>query len=72
MLVDYYIQVPSVTDKSYVQSILHICTNYDIDVVIPILDEEIYIFEKSCSEITLKYCYPIYKQFAFLEQNVSK
>jgi len=58
MLVDYYIQVPSVTDKSYVQSILHICTNYDIDVVIPILDEEIYIFEKSCLRDYVKILLP--------------
>lgn len=46
MLVDHYIQVPEVSSNLYSQNIIHICKKYHIDVLIPILDEELYLFSK--------------------------
>ncbi len=47
MFTDHYIQVPEVSSDSYVQIILEICQKHNINVLIPILDEELYLFSKS-------------------------
>lgn len=47
MIVDHYIQVPEVLSASYVQIIIEICQKNNIDVLIPILDEELILFSKS-------------------------
>lgn len=47
MIIDHYIQVPEVSSDYYVQSILEICNRNNIDVLVPILDEELYLFSKS-------------------------
>lgn len=47
ILVDYYIQVSEVSSESYVMDITHICQNSGIDVLIPILDEELKLFSIS-------------------------
>lgn len=47
MIIDHYIQVPEVSSDYYVQSILEICNKNNIDVLVPILDEELYLFSKS-------------------------
>ena len=47
ILVDHYIQVPNVVEDSYVQHIKKICQFHDIDTLIPILDEELYLFAKA-------------------------
>lgn len=46
MIVEHYIQVPEVSSDSYVQNIIEICQKYNINVLIPILDEELYLFSK--------------------------
>ncbi len=47
MIVDNYIQVPKVSSDSYVQIIIEICQKNKINVLIPILDEELYLFSKA-------------------------
>lgn len=47
MIIDHYIQVPEVSSDSYVQIIIEICQKHNINVLIPILDEELYLFSKS-------------------------
>lgn len=47
MIVEHYIQVPEVSSDSYVQNIIEICQKYNINVLIPILDEELHLFSKS-------------------------
>lgn len=47
ILVDHYIQVPSVIADSYIDIIKNICIDNNIDVLIPILDEELYLFSKA-------------------------
>lgn len=47
MIVDHYIQVPDVSSDSYIHIIIEICQKHNINVLIPILDEEIYLFSKS-------------------------
>lgn len=47
MITDHYIQVPEVSSDSYVQIIIEICQKHNINVLIPILDEELYLFSKS-------------------------
>lgn len=44
MLVDHYIQVPQVSSSSYAKVIQEICQYNGIDAIIPILDEELYLF----------------------------
>lgn len=46
MIADRYIQVAEVSSDSYVHNIIDICQKYNIDVLIPILDEELYLFSK--------------------------
>lgn len=47
MLVDYYLQVPEVRSKFYTETIIKICKKYNIQILLPILDEELYLFSKS-------------------------
>ena len=47
MIIDHYIQVPEVSSDCYVQSIIEICKTYNIDVLLPILDEELNLFSKN-------------------------
>lgn len=44
LLVDHYIKVPKVSVDCYSQNIMGICQNNAIEVLIPILDEELYLF----------------------------
>lgn len=46
MIIDHYIQVPEVLSDYYVHSILEICKRNNINVLVPILDEELYLFSK--------------------------
>lgn len=47
MLVDHYIEVPKVSSDYYTAFIQYICQHYYIDVLFPILDEELILFSKS-------------------------
>lgn len=46
IIIDHYIQVPEISSDSYVQIIIEICKKNNIDVLVPILDEELYLFSK--------------------------
>ena len=46
MIADHYIQVSEVSSDFYVHNIIDICQKYNIDVLVPILDEELYLFSK--------------------------
>ena len=58
MIIEHYIQVPEVSSDSYVQNIIEICQKYNIDVLIPILDEELYLFSKSKLQNIVKVLLP--------------
>lgn len=58
MIIEHYIQVPEVSSDSYVQNIIEICQKYNIDVLIPILDEELYLFSKSKLQNIVKILLP--------------
>lgn len=47
LLVDKYIQVPEISDLNYVKTIIDICREWKVDILIPILDEELYLFSKA-------------------------
>ncbi|WP_134702553.1 ATP-grasp domain-containing protein [Ammoniphilus sp. YIM 78166] len=38
---DYHYLVPKVTDKSYLQALIHICNTEDIHIIIPLIDTEL-------------------------------
>lgn len=47
LLVDKYIQVPEISDTNYVKTIIDICKDWRVDIIIPILDEELYLFSQA-------------------------
>lgn len=70
MIIDHYIQVPEVSSDSYVQTIIDICKKYNIDVLIPILDEELYLFSKSNLQEHVKVMLPDIETIVFFRNKM--
>lgn len=70
MIIDHYIQVPEVSSHSYVQIIIDICKKYNIDVLVPILDEELYLFSKSKLQDHVKVMLPDIETIVFFRNKL--
>lgn len=64
---DHFIETPKIDSPNYIQNIISICLEHNIDVIIPGTDDEVHLFSKHISEFENKGIKVIVAEETFLD-----